>query len=201
MNGPTTVVEAVAAGKNAALDIDAFVFGRSSKRSSIEAMTGPTKSRTVLPGRVMLPVSLTTDFFGREISSPFLLSAAPPSDGYKQMKKAYEAGWAGGVMKTAFDNVPIHIPSEYMFAFSRSTYANCDNVSGHSLSRVCREIERLRREYPDRLTAASTGGPVTGNDENRLGCLAIQHAEARSRGRHGNRVQPVLSTRWRWNKG
>ena len=163
MNGPTTVVEAVAAGKNAALDIDAFVFGRSKRRASKDDR--PTKSRTVLPGRVMLPVSLTTDFFGREISSPFLLSAAPPSDGYKQMKKAYEAGWAGGVMKTAFDNVPIHIPSEYMFAFSRSTYANCDNVSGHPLSRVCREVERLRREYPDRLTAASTGGPVTGDDE------------------------------------
>jgi dihydropyrimidine dehydrogenase (NAD+) subunit PreA len=163
-NGPTTVVEAVAAGKNAALDIDAFVYGRSSKRSG-SGHDRATKSRAVLPGHVMLPVSLTTDFFGREISSPFLLSAAPPSDGYKQMKKAYEAGWAGGIMKTAFDNVPIHIPSEYMFAFTRSTYANCDNVSGHALGRVCREIERLRREYPDRLTAASTGGPVTGNDE------------------------------------
>ncbi|MGA2603381.1 MAG: FAD-dependent oxidoreductase [Verrucomicrobiia bacterium] len=164
VNGPTTVVEAVAAGKNAALDIDAFVYGRSSKRGRPD-YDRATKSRTVLPGRVMLPVGLTTDFFGREIVSPFLLSAAPPSDGYNQMKKAYEAGWAGGVMKTSFDNVPIHIPSEYMFAFSRSTYANCDNVSGHSLSRVCREIERLRREYPDRLTAASTGGPVSGNDE------------------------------------
>ena len=51
------------------------------------------------------------------IRSPFLLSAAPPTDGYEQMKKAYEAGWAGGVMKTAFDGVPIHIPAEYMFAF------------------------------------------------------------------------------------
>ena len=52
-----------------------------------------------------------------------------------------------------------------MFAFGKSTYANCDNVSGHPLDRVCREVERLRREYPDRLTMASTGGPVTGNDE------------------------------------
>jgi len=171
VNGPTTVVEAVSVGKNAALDIDAFVFGRSSKRSRSDNGRA-TKSRAVLPGRVMLPVSLTADFFGREILSPFLLSAAPPSDGYKQMKKAYEAGWAGGTMKTAFDNVPIHIPSEYMFAFSRSTYANCDNVSGHPLNRVCKEVERLRREYPDRLTAASTGGPVTGDDEH--DCAAWQ---------------------------
>ncbi|MDD5629985.1 MAG: dihydropyrimidine dehydrogenase, partial [Elusimicrobia bacterium] len=77
----------------------------------------------------------------------------------------YEAGWPGGVMKTAFDGVPIHIPAEYMFAFTQSTYANCDNVSGHHMERVRREVERLVREYPDRLTMASTGGPVTGNDE------------------------------------
>jgi dihydropyrimidine dehydrogenase (NAD+) subunit PreA len=165
MNGPTTVVEAVATGKNVALDIDAFVSGRSSKREE-KKNDKATKSRTPLPGRVMIPIPVTTEFFGRKILSPFLLSAAPPSDGYKQMKKAYEAGWAGGVMKTAFDNVPIHIPSEYMFAFSQSTYANCDNVSGHPLNRVCREVEKLRKEFPDRLTLASTGGPVTGNDEN-----------------------------------
>jgi hypothetical protein len=68
-------------------------------------------------------------------------------------------------MKTAFDGVPIHIPAEYMFAFSPTTYANCDNVSGHPLERVCREVERLRREFPDRLTLASTGGPVTGDQD------------------------------------
>ena len=162
-NGPTTVVEAVAAGKNAALDIDAFVFGRS--KLNTPKNEPPTKSHAVLQGYIKTPVPLKSDFFGREIFSPFLLSAAPPSDGYTQMKKAYEAGWAGGVMKTTFDNVPIHIPAEYMFAFSQSTYANCDNVSGHSLNRVCREVEKLIREFPDRLTMASTGGPVTGNDE------------------------------------
>ncbi|MEK7766519.1 MAG: dihydropyrimidine dehydrogenase, partial [bacterium] len=65
----------------------------------------------------------------------------------------------------AFDGVPIHIPSEYMFTFTESTYANSDNVSGHHLDRVRREIEQLRREFPDRLTMASTGGPVSGQDE------------------------------------
>jgi NADPH-dependent glutamate synthase beta subunit-like oxidoreductase/dihydroorotate dehydrogenase/NAD-dependent dihydropyrimidine dehydrogenase PreA subunit len=164
VNGPTTVVEAVATGKNAALEIDSYVFGRKSKQFGMKDFRA-TKSRAVLPGRIMLPVPITADFFGHKILSPFILSAAPPSDGYAQMKKAYEAGWAGGVMKTAFDNVPIHIPSEYMVAFSKSTYANCDNVSGHTLNRVCRELAKLRREYPDRLTMASTGGPVSGNDE------------------------------------
>src|SRR3989304_5719408 len=113
----------------------------------------------------LAPAPVEGGFLGRPMLSPSLPSAAPPTDGYEQLRKAYEAGWAGGVMKTAFDGVPIHIPSRYMFAFDRTTFANCDNVSGHSLERTCREVERLRKEFPDRLTLASTGGPVTGHDD------------------------------------
>jgi dihydropyrimidine dehydrogenase (NAD+) subunit PreT len=156
----STVVESVASGKNAGLEADAFIRGKSKPRIPNRA-----KSRVVLAGTPLYPVPLDADFFGRKIRSPFLLSAAPHTDGYAQMRKAYEAGWSGGVMKTAFDNVPIHIPSEYMFVFGRSTYANCDNVSGHTLDRVRKEVERLVKEFPDRLTLASTGGPVTGRDE------------------------------------
>ncbi|MFH1727974.1 MAG: FAD-dependent oxidoreductase [Pseudomonadota bacterium] len=158
--GPATVVEAVASGKNAGMQVEAFLKGldkpeiKDHKRSNAE-----------LVGFNKLPVSLETDFFGRKIISPFLLSAAPPSDGYEQMKKAYEAGWAGGIMKTSFSAGPIHIPERYMHVFDEKTYGNCDNVSGHLLNRVTEEIQMLVKEYPDRLTMGSTGGPVTGNDE------------------------------------
>ena len=158
--GSSTVVESVASGKNAALEADAFLQGAKPPRIAKRA-----KSRVLLAGAPDRPVPLTAAFFGRPIRSPFLLSAAPHTDGYRQMRAAYERGWSGGVMKTAFDNVPIHIPGEYMFLLGRSTYGNCDNVSGHPLDRVCREVERLVREFPDRLTLASTGGPVTGRDE------------------------------------
>ena len=181
VNGPTTVVEAVAAGKNAALEVLAFL-GEKGKAEKVKGQkedeTGhrppatdhappraKVKSFAILPGFRRLPVPLDAEFFGRPIGSPFLLSAAPPTDGYEQMRKAYEAGWAGGVMKTAFDGVPIHVPSRYMVAFDETTFGNCDNVSGHALDGVCREVERLRREFPDRLTLASTGGPVSGRDE------------------------------------
>jgi NADPH-dependent glutamate synthase beta subunit-like oxidoreductase/dihydroorotate dehydrogenase/Pyruvate/2-oxoacid:ferredoxin oxidoreductase delta subunit len=160
LTGPRTVVQAVASGKNAALEIDAYLKGENKPIIVI-----PTKSYHLLPGYNPLPVSLETDFFGRSIISPYIISASPPTDGLEQMTRAYEAGWAGGVMKTAFDNVPIHIPGEYMFVFNSLTYGNSDNVSGHPLDRVCREVEQLVREWPDRLTLASTGGPVTGHDE------------------------------------
>ena len=159
-NGPTTVVEAVAAGKNVALEIDA-IFSKKEKPD----ITEKVKSIAVLPGFKHIPVPLDTDFFGRPISSPFLLSASPLTDGYDQMKAAFDAGWSGAIMKTAFDNLPIHIPEKYMNQFNELTYGNCDNVSGHTLDSVCGEIEQLLKEYPDRLIAASTGGPVTGNNE------------------------------------
>jgi dihydropyrimidine dehydrogenase (NAD+) subunit PreA len=158
--GPSTVVEAVAEGKNAAARLDAWLT-----KEAAAPPPRPRKSLVAIPGYARLPVPLTTDFFGRTLRSPFLLSAAPPSDGYEQMKAAFEAGWAGGVMKTSFDNVPIHIPGGYMHAFDEDTWGNCDNVSGHPLDRVCREVAALVREYPDRLVAASTGGPISGNDE------------------------------------
>ena len=159
-NGAATVVEGAASGKNAALEAHAFMQG-----TKAPAVKDNKKSTVILAGRNLEPVSLETDFFGRKLRSPFIISASPHSDGYEQVKKAYEAGWPGVVMKTAFDGLDIHIPSEYMVTFDPNTYGNSDNVSGHALDRVCKEVARLVKEYPDRLTAASTGGPVTGNDE------------------------------------
>jgi dihydropyrimidine dehydrogenase (NAD+) subunit PreA len=52
-----------------------------------------------------------------------------------------------------------------MFTYTPTTYGNADNVSGHPLDRVCKELEQLVKKWPERLTMASTGGPVTGNDE------------------------------------
>ena len=160
LTGPKTVVEAVASGKNAAVQIEAYL--NQQKAPKIENVS---KSYYAFPGYNPTPISLETHFFGRTIRSPYLLSASPVTDGLEQMNIAYNAGWAGGIMKTAFDNLPIHIPSEYMVSFDPLTYGNCDNVSGHALDRVCREIEQLVKEWPDRLTIGSTGGPVTGDDE------------------------------------
>ena len=123
ITGPKTVVQAVASGKNAAIEIDAYLKGEN--KPVIKQLT---KSYYLLPGFRRLPVTLETEFFGRPIISPYLISASPSTDGVQQMTRAYKAGWAGGVMKTAFDNLPIHIPGEYMFAFSPLTYGNSDNV-------------------------------------------------------------------------
>jgi NADPH-dependent glutamate synthase beta subunit-like oxidoreductase/dihydroorotate dehydrogenase/Pyruvate/2-oxoacid:ferredoxin oxidoreductase delta subunit len=192
--GPGTVVSAVASGKNAAQRaLDWLAHKRTPKQTA-------GKSRIIMPGLNLRPVPLQADFFGRAILSPFLLSASPATDGAEQLRLAYRAGWAGGVLKTAFDGGPIHIPAEYMFDFGRGTYGNCDNVSGHALDRVCREIEELGREFPERLTVASTGGPVTGAAESdravwqantrkleAAGAMAIEYSLSCPQGGDGSR--------------
>lgn len=185
-SGPSTAVEGVANGKNIAVVIDDYLSG---KAAVIPEKVRPAKSTVMLEGYNALPVSLETDFFGRKLINPFLLSAAPPSDGLDQMRRALKAGWAGGFMKTAFDGAEIHIPSGYMFQLDAETYGNCDNVSEHPINRVCHEVKILREEFPDRLIAASTGGPVTGHDEHdragwqsntkkleNAGCMAIEYS-------------------------
>ncbi|PIU20313.1 MAG: dihydropyrimidine dehydrogenase, partial [Elusimicrobia bacterium CG08_land_8_20_14_0_20_59_10] len=148
-NGAATVVEGAASGKNAAMEAHAYMQG---KKAAV--VKDNKKSAVILAGRYLEPVSLETDFFGRKLRSPFIISASPHSDGYDQVKAAYEAGWPGVVMKTAFDGLDIHIPAEYMVTFDDATYGNSDNVSGHALNRVCKEVAKLVKEYPDRLTAA-----------------------------------------------
>lgn len=207
-NGAATVVEGAASGKNAAMEAHAFMQGK-----KVPAIPDNKKSSVRLAGLDMLPVPLETGFFGRRLRSPFLISASPHSDGYDQVKKAYEAGWPGVVMKTAFDGLPIHVPSEYMVAFNDSTYGNSDNVSAHPLDRVCREVAKLVKEYPDRLTAASTGGPVTGDDAadrkvwqantlklERAGAMAVEYSLSCPQGGDGTKgdivsQDPELSAR------
>jgi dihydropyrimidine dehydrogenase (NAD+) subunit PreA len=156
-SGPTSVVEALASGKRAALEVHHMLAGVEEApcpdRGSCPDGSGcpkratcPEWNRQATKGdgasgsaraRAGLPVPLATDFFGRPISSPFLLSAAPAGDGYGRVKRAYEAGWAGGVLSAPSD----------------------------ALERACAALAQLRQEFPEHLTLASTSGPLTGDLE------------------------------------
>lgn len=160
LNGASSAVEAIASGKNAAYEVISFI----TKNTKIK-IKNHKRSSLMLSGYDPEPLSLKCNFFDYTLESPFIISASPHSDGFEQLVKAYEAGWSGAIMKTVFDNVPIHIPSEYMFKFSQDTYGNCDNVSERALEKAAKDIEKLIKLYPYKLTGISTGGPVTGKDE------------------------------------
>jgi NADPH-dependent glutamate synthase beta subunit-like oxidoreductase/Pyruvate/2-oxoacid:ferredoxin oxidoreductase delta subunit len=164
-SGPTSVVEAVASGKRAALAVHTMLAGddlaacpdRTScpdgsacprRATCPEWNRQPAADRSAGSARPRagLPVPLATDFFGREVSSPFLLSAGPVTEGHARVKRAYEAGWAGAVLSVSVEGEASAVPHD-------------------ALDRACSALERLRREFPDRLTLASAGGALTGCDE------------------------------------
>ena len=121
---------------------------------------------TPIDGYNFRPCPLSLNFFDFELESPFVLSASPLTDSLEVIEKAYEQGWAGVVLKTAFDGEsPVHVPSEYMTRHGKETWGNCDNVSARSIRDVIEDIKILKKKWPGKWTAASTGGPVSGNDQ------------------------------------
>ncbi len=158
--GPTSVVEALASGKKAGLAVHTLLAGdelaacpdRGScpdgsgcpKRATCAEWTrptGPARPSGGAPASVGLPVALDCDFLGRRLRSPFLLAASPFTSGYAQVKRAFEAGWAGAVM----------------------SFPTGEEATGDALDRLRDGVERLRQEFPDRLTLSSLEGPATGD--------------------------------------
>jgi NADPH-dependent glutamate synthase beta subunit-like oxidoreductase/Pyruvate/2-oxoacid:ferredoxin oxidoreductase delta subunit len=150
--GPTSVVEALASGKKAALEVHRLLAGddvaacpdRAScpdgsgcpKRASCPEWNRPASSDGGSGGaraKAGLPVALDCDFLGHRLRSPFLLAASPFTEGYEPVRRAYAAGWAGAVMRPPRDE------------------------AGQA------ELERLQLEFPDRLTLAWPDGAVMGD--------------------------------------
>ena len=107
---------------------------------------------------------LSIDFCGVRFRNPFLLSAAPPTDDLDMVRAAFEAGWAGAVLKTtSVESNPVPLVYPMMSAIhvegSRIVgLGNIDLISEHHIDVVEKRIAALKSEYPDRVVAASMMG-------------------------------------------
>ncbi len=121
---------------------------------------------------------------GIESINPFWLASAPPSDKKYTVERAFKAGWGGAVWKTLGSDPPIvNVTSRYGVHRSpdRSIIGinNIELISDRPLGVNLREIEELRREWPDRIIIGSIMAPI---DEAAWRDLAIKVANA---GVHG----------------
>jgi Pyruvate/2-oxoacid:ferredoxin oxidoreductase delta subunit len=158
-DGPTSVVEALASGKRAGHAVHQLLGGgdpacpdRGScpegggacpKRATCPEWNRPaTPDRPAGGARVAagLPVPLDCDVLGRRLPSPFLLAASAFTESYAQVRRAYEAGWAGALMTPAHGEAGPGPPD-----------------------RLREDAERLRREFPDRLTLSAPEGAAIGD--------------------------------------
>jgi dihydropyrimidine dehydrogenase (NAD+) subunit PreA len=111
-------------------------------------------------------VDLSVDFCGVKFLNPFILSSAPPTTTGNMMGRAFRAGWAGAVTKTLVEdtssivNVTPRLASlgfPGQKARSKDNYAleNIELVTDRELSVWLREIEDLKKKYPDHVVIAS----------------------------------------------
>ncbi|PWR73404.1 NAD-dependent dihydropyrimidine dehydrogenase subunit PreA [Methanospirillum stamsii] len=95
------------------------------------------------------------------LENPFILASGPPTATADQIRHAFDAGWAGAVIKTIRpDEMVITDVSPRFSAWKDrdSTLLGFENIellSKKSVSYWLIEISKLRREFPDKLLIAS----------------------------------------------
>ncbi|GAB4119204.1 MAG: NAD-dependent dihydropyrimidine dehydrogenase subunit PreA [Rhodothalassiaceae bacterium] len=116
--------------------------------------------------------------------NPFWLASAPPTDKKYNIERAFAKGWGGAVWKTlGIDPPVVNVTSRYGihkdFRGAIIGFNNNELISDRPLDVNLREIEAIRREWPDRVIIGSMMAPM---DEQAWKELAIRIANA---GVHG----------------
>ncbi len=101
---------------------------------------------------------LSINFAGIKSPNPFWLASGPPSNTGYQVMKAFDCGWGGAVWKTM--GIPtVNVSSRYGDVSYRKIRMvgmnNIELISDRRLSDNLREIEEVKKYFPDRAVVAS----------------------------------------------
>ncbi len=101
---------------------------------------------------------LRANLAGITSPNPFWLASAPPTNSGYQIMKAFDAGWGGAVWKTM--GVPVvNVSSRYGAVNYRDTrmmgFNNIELITDRPLSDNLREIEEVKKYFPDHAVIAS----------------------------------------------
>jgi dihydropyrimidine dehydrogenase (NAD+) subunit PreA len=101
---------------------------------------------------------LASNLAGIASPNPFWLASAPPTNSGYQVMKAFDAGWGGAVWKTL--GIPVvNVSSRYGAVSYRgnrmSGFNNIELISDRPLSDNLREIEEVKKYFPDNAVVAS----------------------------------------------
>jgi dihydropyrimidine dehydrogenase (NAD+) subunit PreA len=110
-----------------------------------------------------MKVDLSIDFLGKKFENPFVLAAAPSTDNLDMVRRAFDMGWSGAVLKTTSvegKRVEIAYPMLRAIQFKGKKFAlgNIDLISVHHINEVEKRVKTLKREYPRKVVMASIMG-------------------------------------------
>ena len=105
-------------------------------------------------------VDLAVDFCGLKLENPFILAPSPCTDQLDRLIQAFEAGWAGAVLKTiTVDSSIVSRVFPLVISVDQGTefmgLQNIDLVSEHSVEDIEQSLRTLKARFPTKVVIPS----------------------------------------------
>jgi len=104
-----------------------------------------------------MTVDLSVSFCGVRFENPFVLAAAPSTDDADMVARGFEAGWAGAILKEVSLVYPMMVGMD-IDARRLVALENIDLISERHIDQVEKDVRRLKKEFPEKVVAASIMG-------------------------------------------
>jgi dihydropyrimidine dehydrogenase (NAD+) subunit PreA len=107
------------------------------------------------------PADLSTSFCGLVFDSPFILAASPCTDDLEMVRRAFQAGWAGAVLKTtSVEETPVDLAYPMIVGLEHEGrrvfgLGNIDLISQHHVDEVEERVRALKEEFPQKVVVTS----------------------------------------------
>lgn len=104
---------------------------------------------------------LSYTFLGIHFENPFILAAAPSTDNLDMVRRAFQMGWAGAILKTtSMIGTRVDLCYPMMSTFDHEGrklfgMGNIDLISEHHIDKVEYNVQMLKKEFPEKMVAAS----------------------------------------------
>jgi len=114
------------------------------------------KEMEIYPSR-----DLSYDFLGIHFENPFILAAAPSTDDLEMVRRGFQMGWAGAILKTtSIEGTTVDLCYPMMSTFEHEGQrlfgmGNIDLISEHHIDNVETRVKLLKKEFPEKMVAAS----------------------------------------------
>ncbi|OHT08620.1 4Fe-4S binding domain containing protein [Tritrichomonas foetus] len=149
-------VQASASGKNAAMQIDAFLNNKEIPEvKNHKTSTFEVYKLNWRPSDISTTVKAVNNL---RIPTPFIAAASPFTDNKNSIKNLLELGWGGAVMKVVAD--PRHVTS---YKRKENGYHHFGELTAANIKEI---VEELSQQYKDRLFIAQldVNSPTLEND-------------------------------------
>ncbi len=109
--------------------------------------------------KILDKVDLSTELCGLKFENPFILSSAPPTGSCTMIRRAFDIGWAGAVIKTmVFKPSLVPRPTFSRLQFEEKNMIVLQNFELFTelpLKYWLPEIKKTKRDYPDKILIGS----------------------------------------------